>query len=214
MPRFFSTPIRIKAQLLLMRATNALPRQQREWGRAVISELNEISGFWPSLEWIAGGMMAMSKAALHNALHNVLYNILTGAWRKRPGQEPPYATAAGIGFILLLAPFYFVSASLLNQWGITWFFAPIEHWLLRPGKAATFNIISPVVLLGTLLCSVLLNLTTLVSVVREDEAGGTVRVVKLRLRSWNLAAIGVGLLLTGVLLGYAFVENFGTQVHL
>jgi len=159
-------------------------------------------------------MMAMSKAALHNALHNVLYNILTGAWRKRPGQEPPYATAAGIGFILLLAPFYFVSASLLNQWGITWFFAPIEHWLLRPGKAAAFNIISPVVLLGTLLCSVLLNLTTLVSVVREDEAGGTVRVVKLRLRSWNLAAIGVGLLLTGVLLGYAFVENFGTQVHL
>jgi hypothetical protein len=205
-PRFFFKPIRIKAQLLLMRATNALPQDQREWGRAVISELNEISGFWPSLEWIAGGMTAMSKAALHN--------ILTGAWRKHPGQEPPYATAAVIGFILLLAPFYFVSASLLNQWGITWFFAPIEHWLSRPGWAAAFNIISPVVLLGTLLCSVLLNLATLVTVGREEEAGGTVRVVKLRVRSWNLAAIGLGLLLTGVLLGYAFVENFGTQVRL
>jgi len=204
--RFFFTPIRIKAQLLLMRATNALPQEQREWGRAVISELNEISGFWPSLEWIAGGMMAMSKAALHN--------VLTCAWRKQPGQEPPYATAAGIGFILLLAPFYFVSASLLNQWGITWFFAPIEHWLSRPRQAVAFNIISPVVLLGTLLCSVLLNLATLVSVGREEEAGGTVRVVKVRVRSWNLVAIVIGLLLTGVLLGYAFVENFGTQVHL
>jgi hypothetical protein len=217
-PRFFLTPIRIKAQLLLMRATNALPQDQREWGRAVISELNGISGFWPSLEWIAGGMTAMSKAALrnvlHNVLHDVLYNILTGAWRKQLGQEPPYATAAGIGFILLLVPFYFVSASLLNQWGITWFFAPIEHWLSRPGQAAAFNIISPVVLLGTLLCTVLLNLATLVSVGREEEGGGTVRVVKLRVRSWNLAAIGLGLLLTGVLLGYAFVENFGTQVHL
>jgi len=209
-PRFFFTPIRIKAQLLLMRATNAFPQEQREWGRAVISELNEISGFWPCLEWIVGGMMAMSKAALHNVLHN----ILTGAWRKHPGHEPPCATAAGIGFILLLVPFYFVSASLLNQWGIPWFFAPIEHWLSRPGQAAAFNIISPVVLLGTLLCTLLLNLATLVSVGREEEAGRTVRVVKLRVRPWNLAAIGLGLLLTGVLLGYAFVENFGTRVHL
>ena len=124
MPRFFFTPIRMKAQLLLMRATNALPREQQEWGHAVISELNEISGFWPCLEWIVGGMTAMSKAALHNVLHNFLPNILTGAGRKQPGQEPPYATAAGIGFILLLVPFYFVSASLLNQWGIPWFFAP------------------------------------------------------------------------------------------
>jgi hypothetical protein len=205
-PGFFFTPLRIKAHLLLMRATNALPREQREWGRAVISELNGISGFWPSLEWIVGGVMAMSKAAL--------YNVLTGAWRKKPVHEPPYATAAGIGFILLLAPFYFVAASLLNQWGITWFFAPIEHWLSRPGQAAAFNAISPVVLLGTLLCSVLLNLATLVSVGREEEAGGTVRVVKLRVRSWNLAAIGLGLLLIGLLLGYAFVENFGNPVHL
>jgi len=196
----------MKAQLLLMRATNALPWEQREWGRAVISEVNEISGFWPCLEWIVGGITAMSKAALHN--------ILTGAWRKHPGQEPPYATAAGIGFILLLVPFYFVSASLLNQWGITWFFAPIEHWLSRPGQAAAFNIISPVVLLGTLLCSVLLNLAALVSVGREEEASGTVRVVKLRVRSWNLAAIGLSLLLTGLLVGYAFVENFGTRVRL
>jgi hypothetical protein len=213
-PRFFFKRMRIKAQLLLMRATNALPREQREWGRAVISELNGISGFWPSLEWIIGGMMAMSKAALNNVLQNVLHNVLTGAWRKHPGQEPPYATAAAIGFVLLLAPFYFVSGSLLNQWGITWFFAPIEHWLSRPGQAAAFNIISPIVLLGTLLCSVLLNLATLVSVGREEEAGATVRVVKLRVRSWNLAAIGLGLLLTGLLLGYAFVENFGNPVHL
>jgi hypothetical protein len=212
--RFFFTPIRTKAQLLLMRATNALPQEQREWGRAVISELNGISGFWPSLEWIVGGMTAMSKAALQNVLHNVLHNVLTGAWRKQPGQEPPYATAAGIGFILLLAPFYFVSASLLNQWGIRWFFAPIEHWLSRPGQAAAFNIISPVILLGTLLCSVLLNLATLVTMGREEEAGRTVRVVKLRIRSWNLAAIGLSFLLTGVLLGYAFVENFGARVHL
>jgi hypothetical protein len=209
-PRFFFTPLRTKAQLWLMRATNAFPKEQREWGRALIGELDGITGFWPSIEWIAGGMTAMSKAALRN----ILLNIVTGAWRKEPGQEPPYAAAAAISFILLLAPFYFVSASLLNQWGITWLFTPIEHWLSRPGQAAAFNVISPIVLLGTLISSVVLNLATLVSVGWEEERGGTVAVVKLRVRSWNLAAIGLSLLLTGILLGYAFVENFGTQVHL
>jgi len=205
-PRFSFTPIRTKVQLWFIRAMNVLPKEQREWGRAVISELNEISGFWNSLEWLAGGVTAMSKAAL--------YNILTGAWRRQPGQEPPYAAAAGISFILLLAPFYFVSASLLNQWGVTWFFAPIEHCLSHPGQAAAFNIITPMVLLGTLLSSVLLNLAILVSVGREKEAARTVRVIKVRIRSWNVAAIGASLLLTGLLLGYAFVENFGQQVHL
>jgi hypothetical protein len=130
-PRFFFfTPLRTKAQLWLMRATNVFPKEQREWGRAVIAELDTITGFWSSMAWIAGGMTAMSKAALRN----ILLNIVTGAWRKEPGQEPPYAAAAGISFILLLAPFYFVSASLLNQWGITWLFTPIEHWLSRPDR--------------------------------------------------------------------------------
>lgn len=111
-------------------------------------------------------------------------------------------------------PLYFVCASLLNQWGITWFFTPIEHWLSRPGQAAAFNIISPILLLGTLVSCVLLNLTTLLSVGREEEAGEAVRVFKLRVRSWNLAAIGLGLVLTALLLGYAFVENFETRIHL
>ena len=146
----------------------------------------------------------MSKAALRS--------MFMDAWHKQPGTQPPYATAAATGFILLLSPFYFVCASLLNQWGITWLFRPIEHWL-SPGLAPAFNIIAPIVLLGTLVSGVLLNLPTLVSLGREEESGGAVRVVKLRLRAWNLAAIGLGLVLTGLLLGYAFLENFGTRVH-
>jgi len=109
---------------------------------------------------------------------------------------------------------FFVSASLLNQWGITWFFIPIEHWLARPGQAAAFNTISPIVLLGALVSSALLNLATLVSMGREEEGSGTVRVVKLRVKSGNLTVLGLGLLLTGILLGYAFVENFGARVRL
>jgi len=150
--------------------------------------------------------MAISKAVLHS--------ILMGDWRRQPGQEPPCATAAGIAFVLLLAPFYFICAALLNQWGIPWFFRPIEYWLSNPGRAAAFNIISPIVLLVTLATSVLLNLATLVNMGQEKEGSGSVKVVKLRVKSWNLAALGLSLLLTGLLLGYAFLENFGTRVRL
>ena len=87
---------------------------------------------------------------------------------------------------------FFVSASLLNQWGITWFFIPIEHWLARPGQAAAFNTISPIVLPGALVSSALLNLATLVSMGREEKGSGTVRVVKLRVKSGNLTVLGQG----------------------
>ena len=47
----------------------------------MIAELDGISDFGPRLEWIVGGMMAMSKEALQS--------LFTGGWRKQPGSEPP-----------------------------------------------------------------------------------------------------------------------------
>jgi hypothetical protein len=201
---FLSIPTGTRVRLLLMWVMRVFPRKQREWGQGMIAELDEISDFGPRLEWIVGGMIAMSKEALHS--------LLTGGWRKQPGSEPPYTAAAGIGFLLLLAPFYFIGAALLNQWGVPFFFRPVEHWLSHPGQAAAFNILSPIVLLGTLAASVFVNVMTLMSVASEEEGGGTVRVVKLRMRTANLMALGLGVLLTGVLAGYAFLENFGTRL--
>lgn len=204
MPEYFSTPKGTRVRLLLMRVIRVLPPQQREWGQGMIAELDGIRDFGPRLQWIVGGMIAMSKEAL--------YSLFTGGWRKQPGNEPPYAAAAGIGFLLLLAPFYFICAALLNQWGIPLFFRPVEHWLSHPGQAAAFNILSPIVLLGTLAASLFVNVMTLLSVGSEKEGGGTVRVVKLRMRTWNLMALGLGVVLTGVLVGYAFLENFGSHL--
>lgn len=141
-----------------------------------------------------------------------LYSLVTAGWRKQPGNQPPYAAAAGIGFLLLLVPFYFICAALLNQRGVPFFFQPVEHWLSHPGQAAAFNTLSPIILLGTLAASVFLNVMTLMSMGREEEGGGTVTVVKLRVRIWNLMALGLGVLLTGVLVGYAFLENFGPHL--
>ena len=63
------------------------------------------------------------------------FGVLTHSWRKH-GEEPPYAAAAAVGFTLLLIPLYFVCASLLNQFGVKWLFAPIEQVLSHPRQAA------------------------------------------------------------------------------
>ena len=60
---------------------------------------------------------------------------------------------AVIGFVLLLAPLYFVSASLLKYGlGVGFFFDPLEAVLSVAGRREVFNLVSPVVFLGGL-CS-------------------------------------------------------------
>ena len=98
--------------------------------------------------------------------------------------------AAQLGLTLLIAPIYFISASALRQ--------------DAPGLSLLG---SPVVLLGSLLVAFTLNALPILSIsVRSDAP--PVLSVSLSLRFWNLTVIVTGLLLLGVLLGYAFVENF------
>ena len=98
--------------------------------------------------------------------------------------------AAQLGLTLLIAPIYFISASALRQ--------------DAPGLSLLG---SPVVLLGSLLVAFTLNALPILSIsVRSDAP--PVLSVSLSLRFWNLTVIVIGLLLLGVLLGYAFVENF------
>jgi hypothetical protein len=59
---------------------------------------------------------------------------------------------AGLGFALLLAPLFFVSASLLEYGlGVGILFDPLESFLSDPQRLQVFNLISPVVFLGGLI---------------------------------------------------------------
>ena|ERR1700726_2192314 len=100
------------------------------------------------------------------------------------------AVAARLGLTLLLVPVYFITASALRQNapGLTW-------------------VGSPVILLGALLVAFTINALPILSVNLRAEAPPVLN-VSLSLRFWNLTAIATSLLLLGVLLGYAFVENF------
>ena len=58
---------------------------------------------------------------------------------------------AGIGFVLLLAPLFFVSASLLKYGaGIGLLFLPLEVFLSVSQRRGVFNLVSPFVFLGGL----------------------------------------------------------------
>ncbi|OLC87836.1 MAG: hypothetical protein AUI53_04620 [Acidobacteria bacterium 13_1_40CM_2_60_7] len=104
----------------------------------------------------------------------------------------PVASAA-VGLILLTVPSYFIIASVLRQ---------------NPPGLPFLG--SPIILLGALFIALTLNTLSTVSV---NLRSGTPYVlsVSVSLRLWNLTVIGITLALLGVLLGYAFVENFQSR---
>jgi hypothetical protein len=65
---------------------------------------------------------------------------------------------AAVGALLLLAPLYFVSASLLKYGlGIGFLFDPLEAILSVAERRVVFNVVSPFVFLGGLCLALALN---------------------------------------------------------
>jgi len=116
---------------------------------------------------------------------------------------------AGLGVALLLAPLYFVSASLLKYGlGVGFLFDPLEFLLSEPGRRYVFNLVSPVVFLGGLGLALALNAYSVLRLNVGREEGAVVSTVRLEVKLLNLAVIAVGSLLVVTLLGYVFLENF------
>jgi hypothetical protein len=116
---------------------------------------------------------------------------------------------AGLGFVLLVAPLYFVSASILKyEMGIGLLFDPLEALLSEPGRRQVFNLVSPVVFLGGLILALVMNARAVLRLNIGREDGAIVSTVRLQARFWNIAVTAVSLLLLVTLLGYFFAENF------
>lgn len=119
---------------------------------------------------------------------------------------------AGAGFVLLLAPLYFVSASLLKYGlGVGFLFDPLEFFLSEPGRRYVFNLISPVVFLGGLVLALALNGYSIVRLGVGREDGAVVGTMRLEMKPANVVVAVVSLLLLGTLVGYVFVENFADR---
>ena len=116
---------------------------------------------------------------------------------------------AVVGFVLLLAPLFFVSASLLKYGlGVALMFDPLEAVLSLLSRREVFNLVSPLVFLGGLGLALALNVfaVTRFNVSRED--GTIVSTVRVAPELWNIAVAVVSILLLVTLLGYDFLENF------
>lgn len=116
---------------------------------------------------------------------------------------------AWVGFALLLAPLYFVSASLLKYGlGIGLLFDPLEAFLSVSQRREVFNLVSPVVFLGGLGLALALNAFAVLRLDVGREDGAVVGTVRLETKFLNIAVIVVGFLLLVTLVGYVLLENF------
>ena len=115
---------------------------------------------------------------------------------------------AVVGFVLILAPLYFVSASLMKYGlGIGFLFDPLESFLSAYGRRVVFDAVSPIVFLGGLCLALALNTYAVARLNVKREAGTLVSTVRIKLGLWNIAVVAVSVLLLVTLLGYAFLEN-------
>ena len=65
---------------------------------------------------------------------------------------------AAVGFVFILAPLFFVTASVLNYGlGVGILFDPLETLLADPQRLHWFDLVSPVVFLGGLVLALALN---------------------------------------------------------
>src|ERR687885_844449 len=127
------------------------------------------------------------RSALMLLWTRTISDLVTTALRERvrPNQEEATMQErrlAVIGFLLLLTPLYFVSASLLKyNLGIGFLFYPLEAFLSVTGRRDVFNVVSPAVFLGGLGLALALNVYAITRLYISRADGTIPRTRRVRL---------------------------------
>jgi hypothetical protein len=116
---------------------------------------------------------------------------------------------AGIGFVLLVVPLFFVVSQVLKyELGIGFLADPLDAFLADPERARIFDLLSPILFLGALGFALALNAYAVLRLNVDWEDGAIVSTARLEMKLANLAVAAASLLLLITLVGYAFLENF------
>lgn len=118
----------------------------------------------------------------------------------------PHSNVAGLGFVLLLIPMTFVVTAVLASRFEIGFFATAMDTFTAEGFARV-SLASPLLLLGSLVVGLGLNLLASFDLDLRKKNSTLVGTVTVHPRPWNLAVVLVGGLLLATMLGYAFFEN-------
>ena len=145
-------------------------------------------------------------------ISDIVKTAVAQRFSRRPEHEEVamyHRRLAVVGSLLLLAPLYFVCASLLKYGlGVGFLFDPLEAGLFVAGRREVFNLVSPVVFLGGLSLALALNVYAVMRLDVSSEDGTIVSTVRVTPGLWNIAVAVVSVLLLVTLVGYVFLENF------
>lgn len=159
-----------------------------------------------------GGMFGLVKLWIRTILDLATTTLVERSSGHTNGKEAvvKHYKLAGVGVALLLAPLFFVSASLLKYGlGIGLFFDPLDRaFMSDPERLRIFNLLSPLVFLGGLGLALALNVFAVVRLNISREDGTIVSTVRLQIKFLNIAVVAMSFLLLVALVGYAFLENF------
>ena len=116
-------------------------------------------------------------------------------------QQVSRSKLAWVGSVLLVAPFYFVTAAALKYgFGVGLFFDPLAAFFADPQRLRFLNVVlTPVLFFGGSLVALALNVYALLS--RRSENG-----LKRRWSNFIVVMMSISLLL--VMAAYGYLENF------
>ncbi|TAK13497.1 MAG: hypothetical protein EPO32_05370 [Anaerolineae bacterium] len=117
---------------------------------------------------------------------------------------------AVLSVLLLLPGLYFVSANLLKYGlGVDALTQPLEYFYLDASRARLFNLLSPLVLLGSLGLAGVLSLLPVLKVSFARAGSEVTLTASLKTHATNLLLAGLSLGLLAFLFIYVISENFG-----
>ncbi len=115
------------------------------------------------------------------------------------------SASAIIGFALLSAPLAFLTTAVIEHYAGVSILSPFTDWISSP----TMNLVSPIVLLGSLTVALFLNLYALIQIHIHKTGKTFVGMIVFSPGISNMAVALVSASILAVLLGYAVVENIG-----
>lgn len=113
-----------------------------------------------------------------------------------------YNKVAGIGFILIFPPLFFISAYVLDELGVGYMVDILDAFFSGSNRLRIFNAISPVVFLSGILLSIALNIYRLIDLNLQKADDEISCSVVIKMRFWNLLIAALSLSLLTVMVGY------------